>query len=1039
MKVALLLFKHMKTFELFRRGFRICFLCITLLQVMSFNVFAQNTFIVKGVVTDDKGQTLPSVTVKLKGSSAMTAANTEGQYQITLPDGHGTLIFSFVGFDSKEVAVNEKHTINVDLRTSTNSLNEVVVVGYGTQKKSDLTGAVSSISEKDIKDNAVSNVSELLQGKAAGVFVSTSSGQPGQTSVVRIRGFGTVNSNDPIYVIDGQIFNDINSVNPNDILNIEVLKDASATAIYGSRGANGVILVTTKKGTTGQTITSVDAYVGQKTNAGRYDMANSTQFYNYMKAAYQNSGQTLDPKFTAQYQKGYNTDWWNAVSQKGTSQNYNISVRSGGPKSRSFYSLGYYDDMGAIITTKYKRISLKINNEYDVSSNITLGVNLGLINSNSVDIGNLYDFSKVLNADPFTPVISPLVNPSYPNYQYDKYAPTEWAFDPNPVSTLKISNRSSKNLNMYGNINGRLKIIKGLEYYVQYDFENNHNNFKLFNPVYHSVFSPDNLANIDGKFLDQTQFTNNTSEVNNYTLQQRLNYNKTIGKHSFTGMVAMTYESNESEGINAFKTTAPGNDEAFQVLDAATLNAQASGGKTVAAILSYLGRINYSYDDRYLATVNFRADGSSIFADGHKWGYFPSFSLGWRINNEDFFKKSNLSKFVSDLKLRAGWGQTGNQNISNTAALNLIGTGSDRQYYFGSGYTQGYYPIATGNPDIKWEISQQTNVGLDVGFFDQRLTISADYYIKKTEGMLLQVPVPAIAGYSNYPFTNAGDVQNKGFESTISYKNKIGKLEYIIGGNISLYKTNVTNLGNGNLPLYGAVSKTEVGGPMGRFYGYVHEGIFQNQQQITDYKGTNGQQIQPYAKPGDFKFADLNHDGVIDDKDRTYIGNPNPNLIYGFNLGANYKGFDFLATFQGILGNDIWNSVKGYASPSGQNTLADAYTKAWTKEGDNATYPRISLTNDNNNLRGSSWFVENGSYLRLQNFQLGYSIPKALLEHAGIMRSFRIYISGQNLFTLTKYSGPDPDIGQGSPLNLGFDPIRYPSARTIMVGVNAQF
>ncbi|MGZ3871748.1 MAG: SusC/RagA family TonB-linked outer membrane protein [Mucilaginibacter sp.] len=1014
---------------------------------MSFNVFAQNTFVVKGVVKDDKGITLPSVTVKLKGSAITAAADVDGRYQISLPDGNGTLVFSFIGFDTKEVPVNQSNTVNVTLQPATNSLNEVVVVGYGTQKKSDLTGAISSISEKDIKDNAVSNVSELLQGRAAGVFVSTGSGQPGQNSVVRIRGFGTVNSNDPIYVVDGQIFNNINSVNPNDILNIEVLKDASATSIYGSRGSNGVILVTTKKGTSGETITSVDAYVGQKTSSGRYDMANSSQFYNFVTAAYKNSGQTLDPKFTQQYNRGFDTDWWDATSQKGLSQNYDVSVRSGGPKSRSFYSLGYYDDKGSIITTRYKRITLKINNEYDVSSKITLGVNIGLVNGNTVDPGNLYqpdpsstsNVSKILNADPFTPVINPLVSPGDPNYQYDKYAPTEWAFDPNPVSTLEINKRNSKELNMFGNVNGRLKIVKGLDYYVQYDFENNHNDFSLFNPQYHSVFSPYNLANINGKFLDQTQLANNSSEVNNHTIQQRLNYNNNIGKHSISAMVAMTYESDESQGLNAFKTNAPGNDPSFQVLDAATLNAQASGGKTETSILSYLGRVNYSYDNRYLATVNFRADGSSIFADGHKWGYFPSFSLGWRLSNEDFFKNSGLAQTISDLKLRAGWGQTGNQNISNTAALNLIGTGSDRQYYFGSGYSQGYYPIFTGNPDIKWEVSQQTNVGLDAGFFNQRLTISADYYIKKTQGMLLQVPVPAIAGYANYPFTNAGDVQNKGFESTINYKNTIGKLGYFIGGNISFYKTKVTNLGNGNLPLYGSVSKTEVGGPMGRFFGYKYEGIFQNAQEIADYKGPQGQVIQPYAKPGDFKFADLNHDGVLDDKDRTYIGNPNPSLIYGFNLGASYGGFDFSASFQGVVGNDIWNSAKGYANASGQNILADAYTKAWTKEGDNASYPRIALSNDNNNLRGSSWFVESGSYLRLQNFQLGYSLPQQVMRSLGLMNSCRIYVSGQNLFTITKYSGPDADIGQQKPLNLGFDPIRYPSARTIMVGVNAQF
>ena len=1015
--------------------------CVTGIIFLSASMpgIAQNSFQVSGVVQTDKGMPVSAATIKVKHENIHVLSGNTGGFKISVPSGNDTLIFSYVGYETKEVPVNNVSFINVQLHAVDTSLNDVIVVGYGTQKKSDLTGSIVSLSGKDLKNNAVSNVSELIQGKAAGVYVSTGSGQPGQTSVVRIRGFGTVNSNDPIYVVDGEIFDNINSLNPNDIANIEVLKDASATAIYGSRGSNGVILITTKKGISGETITALDAYVGQKSNVKGYDMANSDQFYNFITDAYQNSGQTIDPKFKEQYDRGYNTNWWNAVSQKGLNENYNASVRSGGPKSRTYYSLGYYNDNGAIITTKYKRISLKLNNEYDVSSHITVGVNLGLITDQYTDDGNLPQFSQILDADPFTPVINPLVSKSDPNYEYDKYAPTEYAFNPNPVSMLRINNRVSKDLNVFGNVFGRVKIIDGLTYYVQYNFEDNRSTFKLFNPEYHSVFSQYNMANQDGKFLDQTQLTNNSGETNNYIIEQRVNYQKKFGKHSIDAMVAMTYEDDESEGINAFKTNAPGNDEAFQVLDAATLNDLVSGGKTENSILSYLGRINYTYADRYLATINFRADGSSIFAPGHKWGYFPSFSLGWRINNEDFFKNSSLSKSISDLKLRAGWGQTGNQNISRTAAINLIGTSTESQYYFGSGYSQGYYPTNVGNADIKWETSQQTNVGLDAGFFGQALTFSADYYIKKTSGMLLQVPIPAIAAYASTPFTNAGDVRNTGFEATIGYKNSIGKFGYSIGANASTYKTTVTSLGNGNAPLYGSVSKTIVGGPMGRFFGYVYQGIFQNQQDIDNYKGPDGQVLQPNAKPGDFKFANLNNDGAIDDNDRKFIGNPNPKLIYGFNLGGNYKGFDLVVYLQGVLGNDIYNYAKSFAQPNLQNTLADAYTKAWTKEGDNAEYPRISLTNDNNNFRTSSWFVESGSYLRVQNVQLGYSLPESFLQKSKVIHSCRIYIGGQNLLTITKYSGPDPDIGSTSPLNIGFDPIRYPSARTFTIGLNAQF
>jgi TonB-linked SusC/RagA family outer membrane protein len=1027
-----------------------CFLTVLfVMQCFSFYAVAQTPVKVSGTVTDEKDLPLPGVTIKVKGATGSTFADNAGKYSISVPDGQATLIFTYIGFVLQEVPVNNNATLNVKLLPEYRSLNDVVVVGYGTQKKSDLTGAIVSLSEKDFKNYAVPNVSQLLQGKVAGAYVATSSGQPGDAAVVRIRGFGTVNDNNPLYVVDGQLFDNINNLNPNDIQNIEVLKDASATSIYGSRGSNGVILVTTKKAKKGESITTFDAYVGAKDSYRAPKMQNSEQFYNFITTAYANGGSTLDPKFKQQYERGFDTDWWKEINQTGLTQNYNLSVRNGGDKSRSFYSLGYLDDKGAIITTRFKRITLKINNEYDISKRITLGVNVGLAKFESRDAGSFPTFTGnsndlpslnfALQADPFTPVINPLVAPGSVDYDYNKYAPTEWAFNPNPVALLRLNDRSTQNLNVFGNVYGKLKLTNDLSYFVQYNFDNQNTTFKLFKPIYHSVFSEYNLANREDKYRDQTQLTNNSGKVQNNIIEQRLNYVKTAGKSSFDAMVAMTYESNSSEGINAYKTNAPGNDPAFQVLDAATLGAQATGNKFETAILSYLGRINYAYGDRYLATVNFRADGSSRFADGNKWGYFPSFSLGWRINNEAFFKNWGLDKTFSNLKLRGGWGQTGNQRINSNAPITLIGSNIERQWYFGNGYSQGYLPTNIGNPDVKWETAQQSNIGLDAGLFNERLTVSVDYFKKTTKDMLLQVPLPAIAGYPNYPYANAGDVENSGFETAINYRDNFGDVGFNIGGNLSFYKNKVTSLGNGGLPLYGSVSKTEVGGPMSRFFGYVYDGIFQNQQQIDSYVGPAGQKVQPLATPGDFKFKDLNNDGVLDDKDRTYIGSPHPDLIYGFNLGANYKGFDFTAFFQGTVGNDIWNGLKSFGAVGNQNALAEAYTGAWTKEGDNATYPKPSTTNNNNNYRNSSWWVESGSYLRLQNVQLGYSVSSVFLQRTKLLKSCRFYVSGQNLFTVTKYKGLDPEIGANNALNLGYDQIRYPSSRTILVGINAQF
>ncbi len=1017
-----------------------CFLTILLvMQCISFYAAAQTPVKVSGTITDDKDLPLPGVTVRLKGGNASTFTDNAGKYSISVPDGQATLIFTYIGFVLQELPVNNSNTLNVKLLPEYRSLNDVVVVGYGTQKKSDLTGAIVSLSEKDFKNYAVPNASQLLQGKVAGAYVATNSGQPGDAAVVRIRGFGTVNDNNPLYVVDGQLFDNINNLNPNDIQNIEVLKDASATSIYGSRGSNGVILITTKKAKKGESITSFDAYVGNKDSYRAPKMQNSEQFYNFITTAYANGGSTLDPKFRQQYERGYDTDWWKEVNQNGLTQNYNLSVANGGDKSRSYYSLGYLDDKGAIITTRFKRTTLKINNEYDISKRITVGVNVGLAKFESHDTGSLPAFNFVLQADPFTPVINPLVAPGSVDYQYNKYAPTEWSFNPNPVAILNLNDRTTNNINVYGNVYGKLKLTNDLSYFAQYNFDNQNSTFKLFQPIYHSVFSDLNLANREDKYRDQTQLTNNSGNVQNNVIEQRLNYVKTLGKNTIDAMVGMTYESNTSQGINAYKTNAPGNDPAFRVLDAATLGAQVSGGKLQTAILSYLGRVNYAYDNRYLATVNFRADGSSRFADGNKWGYFPSFSLGWRISNEAFFKDWGLDKTISNLKLRGGWGQTGNQRINSYAPVTLIGTNIEQQWYFGDGYSQGYIPTNIGNAGIKWETAQQSNIGLDAGFFNERLTLSLDYFKKTTKDMLLQVPLPAIAGYPNYPYANAGDVDNSGFETAINYRNNIGAVGFNIGGNFSFYKNKVTSLGNGGLPLYGSVSKTEVGNPMSMFYGYVYQGIFQNQQQIDTYVGPGGQKIQPLATPGDFKFADLDNNGVIDDKDRKYIGSPHPDLIYGLNLGFNYKGFDMTAFFQGTLGNDIWNGLKGLSTVGGQNALADAYTGAWTKEGDQASYPKPSTSNNNNNFRNSTWWVENGSYLRLQNLQLGYSISPALLQRAKILKSCRFYVSGQNLFTITKYKGMDPEIGANNVLDLGYDGIRYPSSRTVLVGINAQF
>ncbi|WP_321335501.1 TonB-dependent receptor [uncultured Bacteroides sp.] len=1004
-------------------------------------VSAQQTKKISGSVYDQStGEALIGVSAVEKGTGNGTITDLDGKYSLSITSNQ--VSFSYVGYKTQTITVNQSGTINVKL-ISDNKLEEVVVIGYGTQKKSDLTGSLASISSKDIKNYAVSNASELLTGKAAGVFVAASSGQPGSDAVIRVRGLGTVNDNNPLYVVDGQFMDNISTLNPSDIEHIEVLKDASACAIYGSKGSNGVILITTKGGVKGQTIITLDAYTGIKNSYKALNMMNSEQYYNFITEAYKDDSSfqnSMKEKFTNQYNKGYDTDWWKAVTHTAFTQNYNVSVRTGTDKSRSSLSLGYIDDQGAIITTDFQRLTLKLSQEYDLSKYITVGTNINLAKIKKRDAGAIPSFDFIQKADPFTPVISPLVDPSSENYKYNKYAPTEWSYDPNPVSMLELPNRYDDIFNVFGNVYAQVKLYKNLTYRVQYSFERYHDTFKDFRPIFSSTFSDDNLANQESKYSIETQLNNNSNVTFNSLVEQRLNYNTTIGKHKLDAMVAITYEKNKDESINAFKRNALGNEDIYQILDAQTAGDKVSGSKETSSMLSYLGRINYSYDDRYLATVNFRADGSSKFAKNNRWGYFPSLSVGWRISNEEFFKNLNIDNAMSNLKLRVGWGQNGNQRIDTSAPLTLIGTNDEMQWYFGNGYSQGYTPTYVGNADIKWETSQQTNVGVDMSFLRNSLDVSMDFYVKKTSDMLLNMPIPSFGAFPNSPYFNAGNLKNTGFELVANYRNHIGRdFNYNIGANLSTYKTKVTKLTSEYLS--GNVSRTYVGGPIGRFWGYKQIGIFQNQAEIDSYVDKDGTKIQPNAKPGDFKFAKLGESGQLnDDDDRTFIGNPNPDIIYGFNLGFAYKSFDLSMAFQGTLGNDIWNVAKGTLSSAGrQNALEEAYTKAWTKEGDNAKYPRITNSDSNNNMRNSSFYVEDGSYLRLQNIQLGYTIPEALCLKTKLFSSCRFYISGQNLLTLTGYSGLDPELGINSPLDMGVDTTHYPSSRTFTVGVNMQF
>lgn len=1032
-----------------KRSLLLCFL----LLACSMFIFAQQVKKISGTITDSStGEPLIGAVVQETTLNA-TTTDIDGKYSLNV-DGN-KIVISYVGYETQQITVSGSGTYDVKLVSNIN-LDEVVVVGYGVQRKSDLTGAISSISGKDLQNQAASNVSGMLVGKASGVFVSASSGQPGSSAVVRIRGLGTVNDNNPLYVVDGQFMDNINSLNPSDIERIEILKDASALAIYGSRGSNGVIIVTTKSGVSGRTTVNLDMSLGVKNAYKSLKMMNSDQYYNFIMESrkndsnWDNTGATGNAyNFTQLYKRGYDTNWWDEATRTGITQNYNVSVRKGTENSRSVLSLGYLTEDGTIISTNFDRISLRIAQEYDIAKIVTVGANLSLATMKQRKADALSSFSNILAAEPFTPVINPLVDPNSENYENNKYAPTEWTFNKNPIADLEIPNRYNDQFNAFGNIFADVKLFKGLNYRFQYSFERNNDKYHEFTPLYVNTFTDYTVSDKEGKLTNhRPSLYESESRVLNQIFENRLNYNNKIGAHLIDLMGAITYETRKSEAFGAYGAGAIGNSEEYEVLDSNPESHSVGGSKSSASMMSYLARLNYSYNNKYLLTASFRADGSSAFSKGNRWGYFPSVSLGWRITNEQFFQKLNLDSWLDDVKIRLGWGRNGNARIDQNAALTLVGTSTNDKWSFdGENFSQGYYLSYTGNKNVKWEISEQANVGLDLTLFNKAnntLNMTMDYYVKTTRDILLPFSLPSFGGFTNSPYMNAGEIENKGFEFSANYTNSTVKdFSFNVGVNLSAYKTKIKSLSIGEYGLEylsGSNGRSYVNEPFNKFWGYKYLGIFQTQAEIDSYVDANGNKIQPLAQPGDFKFANLNNDDPLNDDDRTFIGDPNPDLIYGFNLGLQYKDFDLSMSFQGTLGNDIWNVAKGsLASPGFSNALEEAYTRAWKNEGDDAKYPRISSTDPNSNMRGSSFYVENGSYLRLQNVQLGYNVPAKLCKQTKIFSSLRIFASAQNLFTITGYTGLDPEVGTDSPLNMGLGSVRYPTPRTFLFGINAQF
>jgi TonB-dependent starch-binding outer membrane protein SusC len=1032
---------------------------------------------VSGKVLDSKGDPIIGASVVVKGSSHGTITDANGKYTIKTKE-NATLSFSFMGCDSKEMLVGSQSIINVTLLESTQTIDEVLVVGYGTLKKSDLTGSISSVSSKDLKDQAVRSATEALQGKTPGIAVTSTSGSPGSLPAVRIRGIGSINGTDPLYVVDGFPQGDISWLSTNDIASMEVLKDASACAIYGSRGANGVIMVTTKRGATNE-VHKMNISLDMNYSVGKvtkmYDMMNAQEFMDYRNLAYKNGGSswnigTHESEILSFLQDNFGssegTNWQKEIFRTAPTQNYTLSLSNGSKYTSYYTSLSYLNQKGIVKGSDFERITWKNSIDNQLSKHAKLSANFLLLydqrhalNENDIDVGTIY---SALAADPVTPVyrtnlknipssISDLFCLSYLDMSnpYSYYSPILFNNKQNPVAQCDLLQLNTwKDLTFKGGVSLDLDLFcDWLKYKGTVNMELSKSNSDSFTPAYYLGAYQNNT---DG-YIGNASYSSDYMVIDNV-----VTFDKTYkfgGKQHTVFMLGNSIERSHANNFAAGKTKISSNDDSQRIIDVATGTASASGSKSESFLTSYFGRLNQSFDDKYMLTATLRCDGSSNFAAKNRWGTFPSASLGYVVSEEKFVK--NLTrKFLSSAKLRASWGQLGNQVLGND-----IGTGAHTTQY---STNQGFYLFGNasnqvsqlagglsyvGNEDLKWETVEQTDLGLDLNFFDYKLTCTFDYFYRKTKDMLLSIPLPSYLGYPNSPIQNAGSLSNSGIEFAVSYKGKVGKVEYNVSGNISTAKNKVISLGGG-LPIMGGYyspnfydfTKTEEGQPIGYFYGYKTNGIFQTQSEIDNYTNAQGKKVtQDGARAGDIRYVDVNGDGEITADDKTKIGNPFPDFTYGFTLGANYKGFDIAMTFYGVQGNDIMNIMKlDFCSGTAYyNAPKDLMANAWTESNHSNSQFRIS-TDSGNNLRVSDWLVEDGSYLQMKNIQLGYTLPAKIAGYLKLQEC-RFWVGATNLFTLTKYSGMSPEIGNSDPTSSGVDIAFYPQARQFQMGLNVKF
>jgi TonB-dependent starch-binding outer membrane protein SusC len=999
-------------------------------------VFGQRSITGK-VIDESTNDGLPGVNIVVKGTSKGTITDVSGNYAIETSED-ATLVFSFLGFAPREVNVANQSTINVTLVPDISMLNEVIVTGYQTIKKTDLTGAVSVADVEEMNKESVPTLAKALQGRIAGLQVQSDGTPGGGNTNISLRGFSSTGENRPLLVIDGvPTLDGINTLNPNDIESFQVLKDAASASIYGSRANNGVIVITTKQGKGGKLQVSFDTYQSMQKLRNRIDVLNGYEWGQVYWKAKQNAGEVpshpqygagaepIMPSFIngAKTIPAASTDWVDESFNPALMQYYNLGISNNTDKSSVYFAMAYTNQDGIMKYTGYERINARMNTSFQLSKRLKVGENLMISRSNQVSISDLSFTHQIIFQHPLIPVYD--INGEFGG-------PTEGLGDKrNPIAALyQNKDNGAKNTRLFGNVFAELSLVKGLSFRSNLGMDYSTNFQKQFSPKW-----KEGSRSVDQNSLNVT-FNNNIVTTWTNTFSYQLN----TDKHGINAVAGIETNSGVFEDLGARRQNFLLQDPNYIYLNGGTGTQTNFNGGNDWALLSYFAKADYAFKDRYLASVTVRRDASSRLGQNNRAGVFPAASLGWRISEESFMQSLPV---ISELKLRAGYGLTGNQAIGNYAAYTVYVSDLENSRYDFSGSNttpvSGFKILSLGNPEVRWETAKQFNVGADVSLFDNHLEATLEYFNKRNEDILVNPPLMAVEGEGTAPFLNAGIIENKGFELEARYKGAINSdLHFNVGINLATYKNEVISLGEGNDYFTGPNANRIVPGqPVSIFYGYVADGLFKSVEEIANH----ADQGLPLGERGlgRIRYKDLDGNGVINDADRTYIGNPNPDLIYGISAEASYKNFDLSLLFDGVQGRDIYNVFRQMTDFTYWNFNYGARTlDAWSPENPNSDIPAVATSNINNEYRNSSYFVEDGSYFRLKTISVGYNIPRPLLDRLKINK-LRVYFQGQNLFTATKYIGMDYEVGARGALDLGVDSQFYPHTKNYTLGLNLAF